>query len=99
MAKLSSGRLQGLTVAVTGASGNLGTALLRRLTAPGAGVAEVRGLARRQPPDAAPYPGVRWPPAALGGPHSEAALAEFVDGVDAVVHLAWALQPGRQPDD
>jgi nucleoside-diphosphate-sugar epimerase len=25
-------------------------------------------------------------------------LAEFLDGVDAVVHLAWALQPGREPD-
>ena len=30
---------------------------------------------------------------------SEDALPEFLDGVDAVVHLAWALQPGRQPDD
>ena len=87
-----------MTVAVTGASGNLGTALLRRLTAPGAGVAEVRGLARRQPPDVAPYSGVRWHLADLGDPDSEAALAEFLDGVDAVVHLAWALQPGRQPD-
>src|SRR4051794_8823376 len=31
--------LPGLTVAVTGASGNAGTALLRRLSAPGSGVA------------------------------------------------------------
>ena len=99
MAEFTSDQLRGMTVAVTGASGNLGTALLRRLTAPGAGVAEVRGLARRQPPDVTPYSGVRWHLADLGGPHVEETLAEFMEGVDAVVHLAWALQPGRQPDD
>ena len=67
--------LEGATVAVTGASGNLGTALLRRLTAPGSGVAEVRGLARRRPPDTAPYDGVRWYLADLGEEASEAVLA------------------------
>jgi UDP-glucose 4-epimerase len=91
--------LHGATVAVTGASGNLGTALLRRLTAPGSGVAEVRGLARRRPPDAEPYDGVRWHLADLGEPASEHEVAEFVEGADAVVHLAWALQPGRRPAD
>jgi UDP-glucose 4-epimerase len=91
--------LRGATVAVTGASGNLGTALLRRLTAPGSGVAEVRGLARRRPPDTEPYDGVRWHLVDLGEPASEHEIAEFVDGADAVVHLAWALQPGRRPDD
>jgi UDP-glucose 4-epimerase len=99
MADSSSDRLRGSTIAVTGADGNLGTALLRRLTAPGSGVAEVRGLARRQPPEVAPYAGVRWHLADLGDPACETALAEFVAGADAVVHLAWALQPGRQPDD
>ncbi len=93
------GHLRGATVAVTGASGNLGTALLRRLTAADSGVAEVRGLARRRPPDTAPYDGVRWHLADLGEPAAEAEIAEFVDGADAVVHLAWALQPGRRPDD
>jgi UDP-glucose 4-epimerase len=92
------GRLQGLKVAVTGASGNLGTALLRRLTAPGSGVAEVRGLARRQPPDVAPYAGVRWYLTDLGEVSSEDVLPEFLAGVDAVVHLAWEIQPGREPD-
>src|SRR5215212_5084481 len=97
MASLSPGHLAGSTVAGTGATGNVGTALLRRLTAPSAGVAEVRGLARRQPPDVAPYDGVRWFSADLGEQGSEEVLAEFLDGVDAVVHLAWALQPGRRP--
>jgi UDP-glucose 4-epimerase len=96
MAELSSGLLQGMTVAVTGASGNVGTALLRRLA--GAGVAEVRGLARRRPPDEAPYDRVRWYLADLSEPDSEEVLAEFLDGVDAVVHLAWALVPDRQPE-
>src|SRR3954471_5228170 len=98
MPELSPGHLRGMKVAVTGASGNVGTALLRRLTAPSAGVAEIRGLARRQPPDVAPYDRVRWFSADLGAPASEEVLAGFLDGVDAVVHLAWALQPGRQPD-
>jgi UDP-glucose 4-epimerase len=99
MADLSPGRLQGRTIAVTGASGNLGTALLRRLTAPGSPVAEVRGLARRRPPAVAPYDRVRWHLADLGEAASEQELARFLDGADAVVHLAWALQPGRRPDD
>jgi UDP-glucose 4-epimerase len=98
MPELSPGHLRGMKVAVTGASGNVGTALLRRLTAPSAGVAEVRGLARRQPPDLAPYSAVRWHLTDLGEAAGEQVLAEFVDGVDAVVHLAWALQPGRHPD-
>ena len=99
MADFTPDHLRGMTVAVTGASGNLGTALLRRLTSPKAGVAEVRGLARRQPPDIAPWSGVRWHLTDLGETASENVLAEFMDGVDAVVHLAWALQPGRRPDD
>ncbi|MCW2700284.1 MAG: NAD-dependent epimerase/dehydratase [Blastococcus sp.] len=98
MAELSRNRLQGLKVAVTGATGNLGTALLRRLTAPEYGVAGVRGLARRQPPGIAPYDRVEWHLTDLGEVRSEEVLAEFLAGVDAVVHLAWALQPGRRPE-
>jgi UDP-glucose 4-epimerase len=90
--------LAGLTVAVTGASGNVGTALLRRLTDPASGLAEVRGLARRQPPAEAPYDMVGWHLADLGEPESATELEAFVDGADAVVHLAWALQPGRRPE-
>ncbi len=98
MADLSPGHLQGLKVAVTGASGNVGTALLRRLTDPASGVAEVRGLARRQPPDVAPYTGLDWHLTDIGHPASEDELPDFLAGMDAVVHLAWALQPGRHPE-
>src|SRR3954467_774806 len=96
MAELTSGLLSGMTVASTGASGNVGTALLRRLA--DAGVAEVRGLARRRPPETEPYAGVRWFTADLSRPDSEEVLAEFLDGADVVVHLAWALLPDRRPD-
>src|SRR3954453_15794078 len=96
MVTLETGHLAGKTVAITGASGNVGPALLRRLTDSGA--AEVRALARRQPPDVAPYDKVRWHLADLGEVASEQVLAEFLDGVDAVVHLAGALQPGRHPE-
>src|SRR3954451_15965968 len=90
--------LAGLTVAVTGATGNVGTALLRRLTDPASGVGEVRGLARRQPPAEAPYDQVRWHLVDLSTPTADTLLPSFLDGVDAVVHLAWALQPGRRPE-
>jgi nucleoside-diphosphate-sugar epimerase len=98
MAELARDRLRGRTVAVTGASGNLGTALLRRLTDPAVGVARVRGLARRRPPDTPPYDDVEWHLADLSEAASEEPLVRFVDGADAVVHLAWAIQPGRQAE-
>ncbi len=96
---MSDSHLAGLTVAVTGATGNVGTALLRRLTDPASAVVEVRGLARRQPPAEAPYDRVRWHLVDLGRSTAEEQLPAFLEGVDAVVHLAWALQPGRHPDE
>ncbi|WP_448613733.1 NAD-dependent epimerase/dehydratase family protein [Modestobacter sp. URMC 112] len=96
MPELTPGHLTGRTVAITGATGNVGTALLRALA--DAGATEVRGLARRQPPDSAPYAGVQWYLTDLGERDSEEVLAEFLEGADVVVHLAWALQPGREPE-
>jgi UDP-glucose 4-epimerase len=90
------GNLDGQTVAVTGATGNVGTALLRQLGL--TGVHQVRGLARREPPDTAPYASVFWTHTDLGRPDAAGLLREFLTGATTVVHLAWALQPGRHPD-
>lgn len=92
-----------MRVAIVGASGNVGTALLRALALEDR-VTGVVGLARRVPPSAstppAPYDRARWVRVdlALDGPDEPvvAALTEAFAGVDAVVLLAWALQPSHE---
>ncbi|MCE7081665.1 NAD-dependent epimerase/dehydratase family protein [Streptomyces sp. ST2-7A] len=87
---------EGLRVAVIGATGNIGTSLLRALAADPA-VAAVRGLARRTP-DRAPDK-TSWWPVDLGDPRPTTgrALEEALRGMDAVVHLGWLMQPARDP--
>jgi nucleoside-diphosphate-sugar epimerase len=85
-------------VVVTGASGNVGTGLLRALA--GATPAhEVVGVCRRPPPPDPPYDMARWHAVDLSAPGAAAALAEPFAGADAVVHLAWAIQPARDVAD
>ncbi|MGQ7296696.1 NAD-dependent epimerase/dehydratase family protein [Quadrisphaera sp. KR29] len=84
-------------VLVTGATGNVGTALLRRLAREGVAVS---GVARRTPaagPAAQRSPGapVRWHGVDLAAPWATGALREAMEGVDAVVHLAWRIQPSH----
>jgi nucleoside-diphosphate-sugar epimerase len=84
-----------MRIAITGASGNVGTALLRRLaTEPDI---SVTGIVRRPPlPGAgAPYDGVRWHAGDLGDPAIVAPLAGWLADADAVVHLAWQIQPSH----
>lgn len=90
-----------MRIVVVGATGNVGTALLRRLAAArlaGEGRAgeglEVVGVARRLP-DArvAPYDVATWHAIDVGHPSAVAELRAVLHGADAVVHLAWALQP------
>jgi nucleoside-diphosphate-sugar epimerase len=92
-------RREGLRVVVTGATGNIGTALVARLAADPA-VGTVVGLARR-PPEAgsgAPGPpGVRYEAVDVGDPGDEPALRAVLAGADAVVHLAWLFQPTHDP--
>jgi nucleoside-diphosphate-sugar epimerase len=78
-------------IVITGASGNAGTALLRRL----AGSHRLVGLSRRRPPAAPPYDGVEWVTADIGEASSADVLRRTFEGADAVVHLAWAIQPQR----
>jgi nucleoside-diphosphate-sugar epimerase len=79
-----------MRIVVTGATGNLGTSVLAAL-ATEADVDSVLGLARR-------LPGVSWPKAdfaAVDIADPTADLAGRLRGADAVVHLAWAIQPSR----
>lgn len=78
----------GMRVAIVGATGNVGTALLRALDREDA-VEEVVGIARRVPGE--PHAKVRW----QAGDVASDDLTRTFRGCDAVVHLAWLIQPGR----
>lgn len=77
-----------MRVVVTGASGNVGTSVLEALGAEPQ-VSEIVGIARRVPEVAMPK--VEW----VGADVVTDALEPIFDGADAVVHLAWAIQPSR----
>jgi nucleoside-diphosphate-sugar epimerase len=77
-----------MRVTITGATGNVGTALLRLLSADNA-VTEIVGVARRRPQ--LDLPKVRWVQADVG----RSDLAPVMQDIDALVHLAWLIQPSR----
>lgn len=84
-----------MRIVVVGASGNVGTALLRRLgREPGA---ELVGVARRLPHPATgtPYDRVEWHSCDIGEPGAADQLAGVFAGAAAVVHLAWQIQPSH----
>jgi UDP-glucose 4-epimerase len=77
-----------MRVVVTGATGNVGTSVVAALRRD-PGVTEIVGLARRLPgPDDGK---VRWVAADV----VETPLTPIFEGADAVVHLAWAIQPSH----
>ena len=77
-----------MRVVVTGASGNVGTSVVRALSDDPA-VESILGLARRRP--ALAVPKVEWATADV----SRSDLHPLFRGADAVVHLAWLIQPSR----
>lgn len=81
---------------MVGGSGNVGTALVRRL-AGDPDVTSLTGVARRKP-RGAPYDAATWVTADLRDPGVPARLTEAFHGADAVVHLAWRLQPSWDLD-
>lgn len=84
-----------MRIVIVGASGNVGTALLRRLGQESG--LELVGVARRLPgPDAgAPYDQVEWHSCDIGAPDAAGKLAGVFAGAQAVVHLAWQIQPSH----
>ena len=84
-----------MRLAITGASGNVGTALLRHL-AVAAPDWSIVGLCRRPPNPGEPaYDRVTWVCCDIAKPESTTILKDAFAGADAVVHLAWAIQPNR----
>jgi UDP-glucose 4-epimerase len=77
-----------MRVVVVGATGNVGTSLLPAL-AEDAAVDSVLGVARRLPQTS--YPKTEWASADV----TRDDLRPHFRGADAVVHLAWAIQPSR----
>ncbi|EST36945.1 hypothetical protein N566_15675 [Streptomycetaceae bacterium MP113-05] len=85
---------EGHTVAVVGATGNLGTSMVRA-AADDERVAQVIGVARRVP-DWNP-PKTRWLSCDITREDAEPQLADVFRSVDVVVHLAWLFQPTHRP--
>lgn len=87
-----------MRIIVVGATGNVGTALLRRLLA-AEQVTSVLGISRHGPDRGGdPFDAVEHLRCDVADPASTAALTEAFRGADAVVHLAWIIRPNRDRD-
>ncbi len=80
-----------MKIVVTGATGNVGTSTIQALSE-SPEVDEAVGLARRRPTWNPPK--TRWVEADI----LEPGLADAFRGADAVIHLAWAIQPSRDEE-
>jgi nucleoside-diphosphate-sugar epimerase len=78
-----------MRVVVTGATGNVGTSVVEALGRVPE-VEEIVGIARREP-RSSPPPKTRWEQADV----VTSPLEPLFRGADAVIHLAWAIQPSR----
>jgi UDP-glucose 4-epimerase len=81
-----------MRIAVTGATGNIGTTVLHRLAEDGHALV---GLARRLPQGGSGPPAVEWIGADLTDDACLPDLERAFTGADAVVHLAWGFQPSH----
>ena len=81
------GHPRAMRIAITGATGNVGTALVQALSDDG--LHELVGVARRPPPRGRLS---RFYAADVARDD----LSEAFEGADAVVHLAWKIQPSRR---
>ena len=79
-----------MRVVVFGATGNIGTAIIRSL-ADDPGIDSITGVARRTPD---------WKPDKTSWAQADIAhddLGHIVSGADAVIHAAWAFHPSHHP--
>lgn len=86
-----------MKVVIIGASGNIGSALIRELASHDHTRDGIVGVARRIPevtPHATELASVRWESADVARDDLDPILA----GADVVVHLAWLVQPSHHPD-
>ncbi len=81
-----------MRVAVVGATGNVGTSVLRALAADPA-VESIRGIARRLP--RAQFDKTEFRSADIGVD----ALEPLFQGMDAVIHLGWRIQSSHRPKE
>src|SRR5215210_67107 len=81
-----------MRVVVVGATGNVGTSTLESLARDDR-VDSVLGVARRRPE--LRMPKVEWAEADV----RSADLVALFDGADAVIHLAWLIQPSRDENE
>ena len=79
-----------MRVVITGATGNVGTSVVRALGADER-VTEIVGVARRLP-DWSP-PRTQW----ISKDIARDDLRVVMAGADVVIHLAWLIQPSRDP--
>jgi nucleoside-diphosphate-sugar epimerase len=86
-----------MRIVVTGASGNVGTALLRQLAGPEDGH-ELVGVVRRPPKPIGVYASVLWHELDVADAAAPRGLRRIFEGADAVVHLAWGFQPTRNTE-
>jgi UDP-glucose 4-epimerase len=90
---ISPGAWSLMRIVITGASGNVGSALLRRLAA--TDDYDIVGLSRRIPHGGPGGDKVQWASVDLTKNACGGMLRDVLRGADAVVHLAWAFQPAH----
>ena len=86
-----------MKIVIFGASGNIGSALIRELASTDHTPHTIVGVARRIPEvtmHAQELASVRWESADI----ATTDLDPMVEGADVVVHLAWLFQPSHDPD-
>jgi nucleoside-diphosphate-sugar epimerase len=83
-----------MRIVIVGASGNIGTALLRNLSTHPV-INEIVGVSRRTPPAEPPYSSATWSSVDISAAEASEKLTGVFAGADAVVNLAWGFQPTR----